>query len=353
MADEYQNPFAGDDDPNRQEDRLPVYRAPATRPTPLPSVLSDTQQRMLTDAVNRLIQSNPELRQSLADPANAKVQQQLIGQALLDAGYPLPPEDYHFEPKQDGSITIKRENFWNRNLNWIAPALWLGTPGLVQWATAPAAAVTPSVAGGGGTTAATTAGTTATATGGTTAATAGGTTAATTGGTTAATGGSIWGTIGHGIARAVPEIAMGVTGLIGAKIGANAAKDAAEIQAKANADALASQERIAQAGLDLEGDIYKRRDAQLSPYRQIGSSATGSLNNLMGYAPITNTPVPEIRPVNIGATSAPGYGSLGSMQTSTQPGAVSMARVKAPNGQVYQVPKDRVQEAVQNGGQVV
>ncbi len=285
--------------------------------------MADLSKQQIADIEARLTSIPPRTKSALSGGSADDLR------AIRALGVSLP-HDYVFYRKSDGSLGVKKESFLSRN-EWFLPAALIGGgliagPGLGllggAGAGGGAAAVTaPIAAGGGGAAVA----------------------------TGAATGGSIWGTIGHGISRALPEIVAGTTGLIGAKMGANAAKDAAEIQAKANADALASSERIAQSGLDLESDIYKRRDAQLSPYRQTGNSALGSLNNLMGYPALTQTPVPEIRPVNIGATTT--GGSLGSLnQTSTQPGSV---RMKAPDNTIRLIPQEQVNAALAAGGQRV
>lgn len=99
-----------------------------------------------------------------------------------------------------------------------------------------------------------------------------GTAAGTTAAGTAAGGAGTLSTLAD-IAKIAGPAISGVTGVIGAVNSGNAAKDAAEIQANA-----------ARESNQLLRDIYTQNRADLGPYRELGYSSLGQLQQLAGQA---------------------------------------------------------------------
>lgn len=159
---------------------------------------------------------------------------------------------------------------------------------------------------------------------------------------------------------------------------------------KQSKDAIDKAQQAQQAGTDaaraeqqrvtgVASDIYNQQRADLAPYREGGAQAYSTLGGLMGFTPAagaasapmptTTAPaVPDVAPVTgrhmrpesepTGTYAGPRGGTLADIQQ----GAVTQrqssygdqpARIQAPNGQVYLVPRNRVQEALANGGQAV
>lgn len=160
---------------------------------------------------------------------------------------------------------------------------------------------------------------------------------------------------------------------------------AAIYQSKQANDAIDKAQQAQQAGTDaaraeqqrvtgVASDIYQQQRADLAPYREGGAQAYSTLGGLMGFAPTAGTgtagstasaaPAPAAptdvmaRPPLVSLDAGqPRGGTLADIQqgaiTQRQSSYGPQARVRAPNGQVYLVPRERVQEAVANGGQEV
>lgn len=157
--------------------------------------------------------------------------------------------------------------------------------------------------------------------------------------------------------------------------GNEAIDDANQAQQQATNQAVAEQQKAS----GISADVYQQQRADLAPYRDLGGQAFSTLGGLMGFsqaaaaAPTTsvNRAVPEVlatpaptgrqmRPESepTGTYAGSRGGTLASIQQAAQTQRQSgyggpQARVKAPNGQVYLVPRERVQEALANGGQEV
>ncbi len=160
-------------------------------------------------------------------------------------------------------------------------------------------------------------------------------------------------------------------------IGNNEAIDSANAQQQQATDrAVAEQQRAT----GISGDVYNQQRADLAPYRELGGQAFSTLGGLMGFsgggggqseapaAPAIRT-APLVDPVTTGRHPTENAqmtgtfaGPRGGTLADIQQGAVAQrqssyggtqARVKAPNGQVYLIPRARVAEAVANGGQEV
>lgn len=124
-----------------------------------------------------------------------------------------------------------------------------------------------------------------------------------------------------------------------AKIASNAAKDAAQTQAKAGQQALTTQQQM-----------YQQARQDFNPYQQAGAGALGRLGQRASAAPPAFTPGqpsnfgtmgtgqnPALQPA--GATNAPhGMG---------QPPTGQMVTLRAPDGTTQQFPADRVQQVMQ------
>lgn len=266
-------------------------------------------------------------------------------------------------------LSVDHQNWWERNGKYV-----LAATAAVPFAYGIGAAAS----GGGGAAGGTTAGTGAT-TSGTTAATGG--TAATTGGSTA----NIVSTQGpwkeYLLKYAVPAaISLGTQAYQSKQ--ANDAIDKAQQAQQAGTDAArAEQQRVT----GVASDVYQQQRNDLAPYRDLGGQAFSTLGGLMGFSPSglgaspTTTPAVRTAPLVQADPAAAGAmtgrhptengemtgryaGPRGGTLADIQQGAVAQrqssyggtqARVKAPNGQVYLIPRERVQEAVANGGQEV
>lgn len=199
----------------------------------------------------------------------------------------------------------------------------------------------------------------------------------------AAGGGGVWGTLGKvfGTPGVIPSIISSGTGLIGAKMQADAASQAAALQ-----------NQYLNKALDIGTQEYNQRIANLQPYRSAGTQGLGQLNSLMGlpqvgqapYAqpipipgqntvsptsqPLTRDPatnLPLYKPGQAVPSGAPNtstgqpvlYNSSANLQTLGAPASpassVGTLNVKAPNGNVYQVPPAQLSAALANGGQVI
>ena len=128
--------------------------------------------------------------------------------------------------------------------------------------------------------------------------------------------------------------------LFGAKKSADAAKEAARIQAQS-----------AQTALNLQQQLYGQSRADLDPYRQHGVQGLTALSALMGHPqPAPSPPVgPQIGTVQPGQRGPlpPGATPTGyAVNRGTVPGLPggpgSMVLLRAPNGQTKPVPADQV-----------
>lgn len=87
------------------------------------------------------------------------------------------------------------------------------------------------------------------------------------------------------LGKLAPAAITGGLALLGGKAGANAAKDAANIQSSATDRAIAAQQASAQAALDENRRQYDTNRSDLAPYRDAGNSALARLKTLMGLDP--------------------------------------------------------------------
>lgn len=197
-----------------------------------------------------------------------------------------------------------------------------------------------------------------------------GQTAALTGGTAAATSSSLWDKIlSPGV---LGPIIAGGTGLAGAAIQANANNNATAAQAKAAEDAL-----------NFEKQMYAQQRADLANYRGAGQGAVGQLSYALGVPGFESGPMAPQQQYNLSnpsngqfsnaqpanqltPTSAlppwvsggvvynrpngPGSGNLASLNAPTAPTASSstadMVTVKAPTGEVRQIPASQLARAI-------
>lgn len=128
--------------------------------------------------------------------------------------------------------------------------------------------------------------------------------------------------------------------LFGAKKSADAAKEAARIQAAS-----------AQQALNLQQQLYGQSRADLDPYRQHGVQGLTALSALMGHpqpapspwvGPQVGQASPQQRgPLPPGATPT-GYAVNRGTVPGLPGGPGSMVLLRAPNGQVKPVPAEQV-----------
>ncbi len=266
--------------------------------------------------------------------------------------------DYQILVDPSGQVKLKRQNFLQRNAEWILPVATFGTAG-----------VGSALAAGGP--AATTAGSTAGADFvGPTLEQAG----LHTGGTLAGLSTREW----VGVGGMAADVA-------GRWYAQRQADKAAGRQVDQSAAALAlekemfEKEQARQAQLDAEDKrrydqdfeekqrIGERNYADLSPYRNIGSGALSRLafgvgipDPTQGNARGTAGPAPSMPPSNAAPSPTPMQpmtgGSLTALAGTPQAANVSqgsMTTMRTPTGQTVLVPAAKVQEAIANGGTVL
>jgi hypothetical protein len=290
--------------------------------------------------------------------------------------------DYQIQQQPDGSVTLKRQNWFQRNADWILPVATIGTGGAVNALTAPAAAGTATA-----TDVSTSLAPDAAAAGGGGAGAAGG------GAADAGTLGSM--APGAELPGGLPSAAMPAaagTGFGAALkaalptiIGAGASLGGAAIASHGNTEAAKIAAAQQQAALDQAKLIYQQQRADLSPYRQIGASALGPLSFGLGIAAPTPTQGPfdtSTGPqgttvgmptttgpiVAAGAKDAQGNPLPNAGQNQVIPNPPTYAQTHAATlstigasanirdpqtGLVHVVPHDQVGAAMQNGGVLV
>lgn len=214
--------------------------------------------------------------------------QQTVNDVYKQFGIDFPDAgDYQIQVDPSGKVKLDRNNWLQRNADWVLPVATIATGGTFGALAPPAAALpgaaAPAVAGPAVTTAAVTAPVVAT--------------------TVAATAPSLWSKI------AAPLITTAVkagTDLASTKIQTDAQKDAADKQIAADQEALAWQK-----------DVFAQRQRQLSPYINAGTAANDQQAYLLGLTP-------SVSP--FGGTPGSGTPSTG------QPGAPPQPTAPLPGG---------------------
>ncbi|HEX2594698.1 MAG TPA: hypothetical protein VHL34_24560 [Rhizomicrobium sp.] len=172
-------------------------------------------------------------------------------------------------------------------------------------------------------------------------------------------------------------------------VSSNEAVDKANAQQQAGTDAAMAEQRRASG---IASDVYQQQRNDLAPYRDMGGQAASTLGGLLGFAPTApaapmavNRAVPSGLTANAAPPATERHPSSTGVMTGGMAGPRTLAQfgqpdpvsqraaitqssygapsgmagegalvsVKAPNGRLYRVPSNKVQEAVQNGGQVV
>lgn len=290
----------------------------------------------LTNAQNigtRQNKSTPEQRDAIVKAAQEPLRQYLRSRYGIDASQQGMLVDA-------GSGQLKRDHT-NRDSALIIGGILGGgygaslLPGVGAAATAPAA----SSAGGVGI----------------------GETAAVTGlGSAGSAGG-----LASGLGKYLPYIISDGSAIVGSVLQNRAQNKATDAQTKAAEDALALNREM--FGKQLEADEITRRQeydrytqsrADSEPYRALGKGAVGSLSYLSGLTPgPAETPIPYTPGPTLSSMGSPAVGTpttptnSGNLQSS-QVGS-GMVPVRSPQGQVVNVPQERLQEALANGGQRV
>lgn len=190
--------------------------------------------------------------------------------------------------------------------------------------------------------------------------------------------------------------------VIGGIIAAGGALGSAAIVSHSAGKAADQQAAAGEKALALQRDIYNQQQLNEAPWRNTGAAAITTLGGLLGLPsggggtgqlPASNAPAQGFdAPISPGqanfagytpsggylgkdvpmaermsnpyaSTDAGGYtaqqhgastgSSYGNQSFGQAPVGPPMLKVKAPNGQIYQVPADKQAEAVQNGGTVL
>lgn len=142
----------------------------------------------------------------------------------------------------------------------------------------------------------------------------------------------------------------GVTELISAKMGANAANQSARMQTDATNRAAELQAQATRDALAFQREQFDYGKQAMAPYQRIGEQSLGTLGSMMGFqggaGGGTGAPVMAGRPGAVG-----GPGTLGTMGGYTPPEMVMMA---SPDGSsTRQVPRAMQKHYEARGGKVV
>ncbi len=183
---------------------------------------------------------------------------------------------------------------------------------------------------------------------------------------------------GYGLAPFTGGASIPIGEGISQAVGNNEAIDQANAQQNAATDkATAEQQRAT----GIASDVYDTQRADLAPYRDMGGQAFTTLGGLMGFSPSATAPstappartatttIPPMVAATDGSERHPtangeltgtyaGPRTLNDIQqvASTQRqsgyGGGAQAKVKA-NGRFYVIPRERLEEALANGGEEV
>jgi hypothetical protein len=136
----------------------------------------------------------------------------------------------------------------------------------------------------------------------------------------------------------------GVGGLVGAKMGANAANTSARLQTDSTNRAAELQSKATADALGFQKEQFEYGKQQMQPYLRMGEQSLGTLGGMMGFngggAPMTGP-----------ALAGGAQGTLGTMGGYQPPEMVTIA---SPDGSsTRQVPKAMAQHYLSRGGKVV
>lgn len=180
---------------------------------------------------------------------------------------------------------------------------------------------------------------------------AGGAAAGTAGAAGAGAGAGVSGAaLGAGAASAAPSLWSKIAGpLISTAVPAAAGLIGTKMQVDANQKASDAEAKAAQDALDWQKQQYGVRQEQLAPTIGVGNAARVRLGELMGLAaPEGGWHAPAATQPTAPQGVIPPAG-----QTPATPAPPTLVTMKAPNGQVAQVPSDQVPHYQQQGAQVV
>lgn len=171
----------------------------------------------------------------------------------------------------------------------------------------------------------------------------------------------------------IPLITAGAqagTQIIGAKMGANASRDATRMQTEASREALRVQEEASKRALEaqLEEQNYERylyaaQQQARKPYEQMSFGAMTKLSDILGVpAPAARTTAPPSGMAQPTATFSgiPAPGSGGTLASTLGAPSARMGiykkpdvTMRAPTGELQVVPAERVPYYRSKGAQVV
>lgn len=167
-------------------------------------------------------------------------------------------------------------------------------------------------------------------------------------GAAAAGGSSIWDKIGGALLNpaVIGSAIAGGLGYLGASKAASASEQAAALN-----------NQYLNRALDVNTQMYNQRIQNLQPYRSSGGNALGTLNSLMGLpavpAALPAQPIPTSTGQNLPGPPPTAPSALGAIGQPAPGGQGATTAVRAPNGNVYQVPQNMLSQALQQGGTVI
>lgn len=146
--------------------------------------------------------------------------------------------------------------------------------------------------------------------------------------------------------------------LVGAKMGSNAANNAARTQTDAANRAAQLQYDLGNRSLDFQRQMWETGRNDMMPWMNMGRSALGTLGSRMGLGSGGGPPMGGGEPRSVGYGQTPnaaangGGSTLGSLGQGGYAGP-QMVQMKAPNGEVRPVPRTMVEHYKARGAQVV
>lgn len=158
-------------------------------------------------------------------------------------------------------------------------------------------------------------------------------------------------------AIAIPLIMAGAsagTSLVAAKMGSNAAKNAAKTQQDTALGNVQRQQAASKDAMGFAQHYQDQANAGAQPFIGMGHPAMQQLGQQFGMPASAGQPAPW-QPVGMSPQS-PQWGGMftgGQMPGQAPQGQSDMVRMRAPNGTERAVPRAQVQRYLQRGAQVI
>lgn len=139
--------------------------------------------------------------------------------------------------------------------------------------------------------------------------------------------------------------------IVATKMANDANNRATDTLAASNERTAKIQAEAAEKALALERDIYQQGRADLTPYRNIGTSSLGELSRRMGFGELDTTDRTPL-PSAVGATNLSALPMPQGGPTAGFGGGPQGIRMYSPTGELGLVPANKVNEAIAAGGRI-